>query len=537
MNSAILQNPLTAARDSADRLRLQVLFPDLQLCSGSRFLGLRPYLDRCPERFFDRPIQSLMLSWLKDRDRRQRAQLQQYLVDEEPRLNSALHFLRQINAEAWHDEHLIEPARYNEYQVVRFIDQVLHPAYLRLSEAVLTPLVRPVAHFSRLDRGKPTDAMEIYNIALELSGSSMAPCVDAYNHTVRNGIGHGGITYLQNDIRYSDKRGNVETLDVWSVVRLCDDMVDTCNGLASAIKVFLILMAEDGYRLPHEALVEELVEETSTPWWTISGCIQTELPSSTQLIIYACPESRDVLKIQWTTIQTAVLAEAFAPGYDWYFLSLRGSKGWPGWASFDGERLRQIRESGAVEAHEYATALSDLGFLYVPTPSLPRRLGWLDTLLQSIRIHMPLAWQQFLEKLGVPVVLGRQARMHRNGWGYVMNGAVVMPQLEHTTAAAVIRANKHRIIRVAARTARSTVSPFSSERYLPLGYARIGVYTEDFRRRRLNSFGLGPQLVCTVQLQRIRRIRSPDIKGSTVEVDGNWRIAWNRAWIESGGKI
>ena len=50
---------------------------------------------------------------------------------------------------------------------------------------------------------------------------------------------------------------------------------------------------------------------------------------------------------------------------------------------------------------------------------------------------------------------------------------------------------------------------------------------------RLNSgFGLGRNLVCTIQVKRIQRIRSPDIMGSTVEQLGGYRIAWNRAWLE-----
>ncbi len=51
------------------------------------------------------------------------------------------------------------------------------------------------------------------------------------------------------------------------------------------------------------------------------------------------------------------------------------------------------------------------------------------------------------------------------------------------------------------------------------------------------AFGLGPELICTIQLQHIRRIKALDIIGSTIEVSGDWRIAWNRAWIEAGGNI
>jgi len=463
-----------------------------------------------------------MHEWLKSRDQHHRMELRSYLSSIAAELSMAMTFLRQINSEDWHDRLLIEG---EELSVLRFIDRVLHPTYLRLVEGVLAPLIRPVAYFSRLDRGKKAEGLDVYNSVQELAGGPMSACVEAYHHTVRNGIGHGGITYQQNDIRYRDKKGNTETLNVWSVVRMCDDLVDTCNALSCALKVFLMSSRSSGYQLPSELLVEELVEETRTPWWTIGGCIETRLPGGSQLIVYARPESRDRQKVLWSAVQSAALAESFAPGHDRYFLSLRGSRSWPGWAVFDGARLRQLRESGAKEVHEYVTAFTSPGFFYVPTPPLPRLLCSLDTRFQSIRLHWPAIQRQMRQNLGRPLIIGREGRMHRNAWGYVLHGAVVMPELTKESAAAAIRASKRRILRKASAAARATTPAFDLARYLPLGYARVGVFSHDIRRRRLASFGLGPELICTVQLQRIRRIQSPDIMGSTIEISGNWRIA------------
>jgi len=527
-----LHNPLTVARDLADRARLELLFPDLAACLESHFLALRPFVHDCPEWFFSRTVYELMLDWLKQRDVYQRGELREYLAGADAELSAAMLFLREINSGDWHDKLLVNG---DDYGVVRFIDKVLHPAYLRLVEGILAPFIRPVAHFSRLDRGKGTEGLDVFNLAQELSATPMAACVEAYRHTVRNGIGHGGITYLQRDIQYCDKRREEETLDFRSAIRLCDDMVDTCNGLSAAIKVFLILSRDHGYQLPRELLVEELVEETRSPWWGIEGCVESKLADTRQLLVYARPNSRDPLKIQWASVQAAILAESLAPGYDRYFFSLRTPKAWPGWAAFDGKRLRQLRDSGAVEVREYASALDDL--FYVPRPALPRLLGRLDTLVQSLRLQWPLVLQQIRENLGIPSIVSRNARMHRNSWGYVLHGDVVVTGLDNETAADIIRSKKRRIIRKAIRRARSSTSWLDLARYLPLGYARIAVFSEDFRHRRLSGYGLGPELVCTIQLQHIRRIKSPDIMGSTIEASGNWRIAWNRAWIKSGGRI
>jgi hypothetical protein len=526
------QNPVVAAGNLADRERLLRLFPNLGSCAESPFLALRPYVRGCPERFFDRQVHALLMEWLNARDALQRKDLQQHLLAASQELSMAMLFLRQINQEDWHDRPL---TRGDDFQVASFIDNVLHPAYLRLSEGVLAPLIRPVAHFSRLDRKKSPDNMELFNLVEELQRGPLKRCVAAYNHTVRNGIGHGGITYLQSDIRYRDKKGNVDTLDVWSVVRLVDDMVDTCNALAAAFKLFFVMSTDSGYAPPHELLVEELLEETRSPWWSISGCMESQVLGDSQLLIYARPNSRDTIKVLWACVQTAALAAVLAPMYGRYFLSLRSVKGLPGWAAFDGKRLGEVRDSGAESVEDYAVSFGDGGFVYSPRPRLPRLVSRADTLIQSLRVHWPIVKAQFREVFGLAHLIGRDGGMHRNAWGYVLRGAVVLPDTDPAAVVEAVRRNRRRILKAASRQARESVSRWNVTRYLPLGYARVGVFACDYRRRRLGGFGLGPDLICTVQLQRIRRIKSPDIMGSEIESSGRWRIAWNRSWLESVG--
>ena len=306
-----VQNALTRERDANDRARLTSLFPDLQFHSGTHFLALRPYINGSPERFFDRTTYQSFLAWLKKRDQADGDSLRGYLIDRKSEVNRALLFLRQINSENWHDT---IPEAGDEYDLVRFIDKHVHPTYLRLVEAVLIPLARFVAYFSRLEATKGTEGLEAWSIVQELAGGEFEPIIRPYNHLIRNGIGHGGITYLQNEIRYRDKKGNEETISTRSIVRLCDDLLDTCNGLAAALKVFLIVTREAGYEPPFELLLEELQEETRTPWWKIEGCVESELVGLRQLLIYARPSTRDTAKVHWSAIQSAIMAEYFAPG-------------------------------------------------------------------------------------------------------------------------------------------------------------------------------------------------------------------------------
>lgn len=162
-----LQNPLTRVRDTRDRSRLATLFPDLASCVEPHYLGLRRYVERQPERFFDRAAHGCFLEWLKKRDAADGNSLKGYLASNDVAINQALLFLREINSEKWHDGPLTAGG---EFELVRSIGKYVHPTYLRLVEAVLAPLTRPVAHFSRLDRRAGTDGLDIWQIAQELSG-------------------------------------------------------------------------------------------------------------------------------------------------------------------------------------------------------------------------------------------------------------------------------------------------------------------------------------------------------------------------------
>jgi len=527
-----LQNPLTRQRDTRERARLALAFPVLQSCSEPHFLALRRYLGNRPEKFFDQTVYETYFDWLQKRDGADRDSLREHLLSCDSEINRALLFLREINSEEWHDRPLKTG---DEYDLMRFIDKHVHPTYLRLIEAVLGPLTKPVAHFSRLDRGKGTDRLDVWSVMQELKQGPAGCLTGPYRNIIRNGIAHGGITFLQNEIRYRDKKGNEETVGTASVVRLFDDLLDTCNGIAAALKVFFLVSLSHNYIPPRELLMEELQEETSTPWWTIEGCVESEIVGKTQLIVYARPDSRHFQKVQWSTIQSGILAEFFAPGYDRYFFSLRSPKAWPGWASFDGKKLRDLREAGVDDLSQYSGIVEDNLIFYVPRPAMPALVGKVDTFAQSFRLNTPMIMQQVGENMGLPSIVCRSAAVHRNSWGAVLNAEIVIEGLDDATIVSVIRRYRHRIISTAIKHVRRE-NRLNGASYLPLGYAYVSVFRRDYRRRRLSGFGLGNDLVCTVKLQRIRRIKSPDIIGSSVENIGKWRIAWNKEWLETNGR-
>ncbi len=205
----LLQNPLTKHRDDADRTGIVASFSALENCPQEHLLVLRPYLNRRPDRFFDKRAYFTYLHWLKLRDQQMSEQLKEYLAGFDTDISRALFTLKEINVEDWHDNQLTNG---DDYELNRVIDKHVHPAYLRLIEAVLVPLLRPIAHFSRIDRQKGTEGLDAWPIVQELQGLPEECLTKQYEHTVRNGIAHGGITFLQDEIRYRDQRGNENTL-------------------------------------------------------------------------------------------------------------------------------------------------------------------------------------------------------------------------------------------------------------------------------------------------------------------------------------
>jgi len=519
-----LQNPLTQMRNEIDRERLSVAFPSLR--SEPHILALRCYLDDRPEKFFDPPAYRFYLNWLQQRDKVDSEGLKKYFSNFDTEINRALLFLRDINSEEWHDRVFKNE---DEYNLFRFIDKYVHPAYLRLVEAVFAPLVRPIAYFSRLDRGRGTDGLNVWSVMEEL-GRRPANCIIShYQHIIRNGIAHGGIMFLQNEIRYQDK-SNEEKFYAKSIVQLLDDFLDVCNGLAAALKVFFLSHGRD-YIFPHELLIEELQEETRTPWWSIEGYVKSEVSVKSQLILYVRPNSRHYDKIHWSTIQSGILTEFFAPGYDRYLFSFRSQKSWPGWAAFDGQKLRNLREAGVNDFSQYSGIVENNLIFYITHVKMPAFLGKLDTWIHSLRIHMPIALQQIKENLEIPYIICRNAVIHRNAWGMVLKAEVIIEDFDDNKAIDIIRKYRSRIIKSAVKYIRSK-DRLSVTAYLPVGYAQVSVFRRDYRCRRLSNFGLNDDLVCTVRLHRMHRIKSPDIMGSTVETIGKWRIAWNKSWLE-----
>jgi len=527
----IWKNVLMRNHHERQRKRIEELIPQLAICGHQHYLSLHKYISDSPERFFAREVFLRFYHFIEERHRSASHILRDYLKEKANRLDSAMFFLTEINHYVWHDA--LE--QLDEYEFIRFIDQKVHPAYLRLTEAAFYPMIHIAAFFSRKDRGKETEGLDLFCAVEELRQTDLSFLVSVYRHIVRNSIAHGGVQYLQKEIRYEDKKGNQERLSDTEVVRLFDDLLDVCNAMALGFKVFALAHLADGCVIPQQLLLEELQAETESPWWHIEGCIPCQLLDKKQLLIYARPKTRDYFKVQFYSFLSAVLAEQFAPGYDRYFLSLRSTRSLPGWGAFNGQRIRAAREKTPKSLLDYTGILENDLLFFVPRPRLPRFLGKIVSYWHSFTLHLPFVFANIRESQGIPQMTPRYASLHRNGALAVLNGSVVLESPQGEVDKELVKRSCRKIIHLTASKARMGCRFWDMARVLPLGYARVNLFLRDYRKRRLSSFGLGSDLICTVQFKRLSRIQAPDIYQSEIEIYTRYRIAWNRAWLDNRG--
>ena len=526
-----LTHPLLVNLHSRQIKELLSVFPMLRAARERQYISLWKYLGERPQRFFSIDAFQFFLDQLIELDREQKDALSQLLNKHNAQLNNAYRHVNEICALDWHDGQVRSKAHYGQ---LIFIDQDVHPAYLRLAEAVFRPLLQIVAHFSRLNRGKSGEDMNLYHIVQELNSAGFESVLSPYDHLMRNGIAHGGVTYSAHGVIYEDKKGNRNELKSQYVIRKFDDLLDVCNALLLAFSIFILTRKDDCYQLPANLLIEELRAETKTPYWEIDGCLPSAQVNGTQLITYASVNTTiDERKILFSLFQTAIMAEKIAPGYDRYFFSLRCKKHLPGFAAFDGSKLAEHRVNDS-QLDQYVGVLEDERLLFVPKLRLPQVLKKLENLWLSYKINKPMIVSGFRQQLGwISVNIEvRNVEIERKAWGAFLNADVVITREDGNVDQRLVKRNCRKVVKKALKKARGKLSLLNSCRYLPLGFCKISVYQRDYRARRLSGFGLGMDLICTLKVRRMGRIKSPDIMGATIEVSHRYRIAWNRSWLE-----
>ncbi len=522
----LFKQNLTYIQHQRERKIIREKFKDY-LPEDKSFLSLFRYINKSPEKYYSENSFQLYFQFLDEELKAHRNNFNKLLNNNNYKINNSIRNLNLICNETWHEK--IE--NIDDYDEMLSFDLKINHAYLKLLESVLSPLIYLIAYQLRVKRGKSTEKLDIYNCVEELKNTTYESFAVTYDNIIRNGIAHGGITYNRDGISFIDKKKTVK-ITYRDFLRKVDDLVNNCNAIILAIKIFYIKNIDSEIVIPKELMIEELKAETNSPWWNIEGSLDsTIINSESQLMIFARPNTTDINKIRYATVMTGILAEYYAPGYKKYFISLKSSVCLSGWATFDGDLIKEKRLKNTDTFEEYKGIIIENLIYFVPTYKLPRYLYKLNELFHSFKIHFSLILKDLREELNKLDIIIKDASIHKNGWRLVLNSSVIINNNKNDVNLK-IKAEARRIIKLSLKKAKRQNKNLLLN-LLPLGYARIGLFEKEYRKRRLSSFGLNKELIGTIQIKKIKRIKVPDIFNSTIDVKGKYRFAWNKKWMES----
>jgi hypothetical protein len=520
--------PLTEELHKHKRKKICLKFPVLNNCSHDFYLSLWKYLSNIPERFYSEKASEDIFAFLESLKGKDVAILEE-ILKESDRLSLAFKSLNEVNKLEFHDIDLpwFEPQR-----LMKFYEDHLHPAYLKLVEGVYADLIFPISGYQLIKQGGNLEGFYVFNRVEELKNTQYEYLTKPYNNIVRNGIAHGKVIYKQGDIKYEDRKGNSVTLLYREFINLFDNLLDICNGLSLGLRLFYFtnidFIEKHHINIPRQIMIEELTEETNAPAWEINECLEGEtVDNRSQLNIYVKNRVLDPLAYQYHAFRSAILAEKLVPGYDIYFIILDSAYFKFGLIAFNGLKLKILRTKSNYSLQDYAEALENRILLIEPKIKLPRLFYKIITLLSSFKIIVPLKLE---ESKGTPklVVDPRYTEIHRSGHHSVGKGKVIIKIDSNEPIDDLIRTNCDYIVKETVMSARKRTKMTDVSKYLPLGYLLMHVYSEDFRIRKLKNSGLIPELLCTIEFKRLKRIRTIDIAGGKPEIIKGFRIVWNK---------
>ena len=354
----------------------------------------------------------------------------------------------------------------------------------------------------------------------------MGTAFRGYDRIVRNGLAHGAVEFANHEFQYTSKNA-VATYSPREALKLFDTLLDSCNALVFAFRLFL---AESERPLPRQHIYEALRLVTKTPWWEVQSCmVSRALPNRSQLVVFADATTTDRDKLSLALLSTGTEAERLAPGVERYFVSATCPSLAPAFVALNGAELEQLRRGD--NPHSDISSAVESGMLPVGG------FSWRPGLLHRAETYMEIARSQFR-------VLAAKARAtehrrgrfevrdvqaHRNEWGIVIQARVTLGNGHHEASKGSIKPRLGALEFAVQTAARKRAGKWWG--ILPIAFLLVSVYRRDYRARHLRSFGLGPDLVCTVRRQRMERMKAPDITGAEIEQVGTYRVAWNRSWL------
>lgn len=532
--------PFTIGSQKLQRERVRAAFPALAALDAEDIISFTDYLDERPQRFFARSATDAMTPLLHAIQRDHPDILVNFFRTHHEALNVAFRSAEEINRAPVHDrslDELGEVLREDELggvlRQLSVLDTTIHPAYLRLMESVLGTSILPVAQYSRRLRRRDEKSIPLQSRLEEIATGPLASLLAPFERVMRNAIAHGGIVFRDGRVEYRDSKHTV-VHTVSAAFAQFDRALDVCNGLLLAYRLFFVtavdFLAAHALSVPLPVLIRELRAQVESASWSIGGALETTHADDTSgLRVFADARFRDVIKIYEATTRTAAVAERLAPAFDQYEVTVDHFSAPSGVGVFNGNRLRELRETGVASLADIAATAAPNALIILkpaprkPWPAIIRRAGFWIEAVRSLRGRIVPRKRPFV----------RLSRIHRKAHYLQVDATVVLEIEDRDTAKEFVRTHLRSLIAMAIRDARPRSLTWLW-RFVPVGFINLDLFLLDARPRDLH--GLGRNYLGQILERRLGRIEVPVLVKGTSEQIARGRIDWNTVPFGDDGK-
>lgn len=516
------------------RRRALAVFPELENCGHEFFAFMSLYAREIPWTFFDRGIATNALRVLNEIRSTNDRLLLSFFTDRHGEIEIAFRSLDEINRAPFHDrDWWIVP----DLDQIRDIRELIHPAYLQLCEGVLKTLLHPIAVFQRRKGGSNSETFKA-DERIDAAKNAGLGAFGSFDSVVRNAIAHGRVKFAKDSIRYRNigmsedealRKTPSETL------RLFEDLLDLCNGLAVAYRLFVLLdkklLFSESAQVPPALVFPEVQHQLNTVGWQVRDYLEYEYGNvERDLNLFVTSSYFDDHKTRLSVIRAATFASRFMPSFDRCYVRLerRGRNG--GWGLFDTTKIRDLLRRGITDGPSYLTAAPDGGFIVFAWSRYFRVFGPLR-LIGSITDVLRTSWPALRGQTQRPEV--RHVRTVSKRTYACVTATTVLHIDDLQTAMNFVANNVRSLLREAVKAGWKQPETSRWLRWLPVGNIQVDVLRSDRRRRQLVSSGIeDPNLLCRIVRKTRGQIPITPLHESVPQEFGDVKVFWNRAAIE-----
>ena len=420
-------------------------------------------------------------------------------------------------------------------QGIEDFENVWHPEYIKYCEQVYNHLIKIPLGIIGVQKRKDYLSPVLPNRVKLLSDLGLSSLAQGYDAVVRNAISHGGVEYHVGDIRYIDAKEQKD-LPVWDLIKLLDDLVDTCNSIIVALLIFIIenqaAIEKHGINVLPLGLRFFLVEGFTARYGIRIVSFEESGHNNSQLNINLMTDttSREVQQFEALFITWAACYFGGAK-YDRFLVSIDCKMPIQPLLTIRGNSLRDGIQKNQLFS-DVAPKLFESALLWYDTTSLSSRLYMLATSfkihweIQKRKIQMDLLQKGiFLPNLGYKIVFYKNtspSSFRRIEGHAVLNitGKITDQELIKIIRSAINQLKRKLIRR----------KDIFGERGLPGSPYSINLrlYSVDRRIRTLSSYTWSnEELVCIAEFSKNWKKSPPFYTREADRIVGSIRIKYN----------